>query len=93
MAVTVRDGVARLGDSGAIAGSTLTLAAALRYAVTVAGLPLSEAVVAATTTPAAMLRLTGVGALRPGYVADLVVLDDALQVTRVMRRGRWVTAG
>jgi N-acetylglucosamine-6-phosphate deacetylase len=37
-----------------------------------------------------MLGLDRVGALRPGYRADLVVLDEALDVTRVMRRGRWV---
>ncbi|MGA8210557.1 MAG: N-acetylglucosamine-6-phosphate deacetylase [Nocardioidaceae bacterium] len=90
MAVTVRDGVARLSGSGAIAGSTLTMAAAVRYAVTVAGLPLTEVVRAATTTPATMLGLARVGALRPGYAADLVVLDRDLRVTRVMSRGRWV---
>jgi N-acetylglucosamine-6-phosphate deacetylase len=92
LAVSVRDGVARLDDSGAIAGSTLTMAAAVRYAVTVAGLPLLEVVRAATSTPAAALGLSGVGALRPGHRADLVVLDDAVRVTRVMRSGRWVAA-
>jgi N-acetylglucosamine-6-phosphate deacetylase len=92
LAVSVRDGVARLDDSGAIAGSTLTMAAAVRYAVTVAGLPLREVVRAATSTPAAALGLSGVGALRPGHRADLVVLDDAVRVTRVMRSGRWVAA-
>ena len=90
MEVTVRGGVARLRETGAIAGSTLTLAAAVRYSVTVAGLPLPEVVRAATTTPATMLGLPRVGALRPGYAADLVVLDADLQVDRVMRRGRWV---
>jgi N-acetylglucosamine-6-phosphate deacetylase len=90
MDVTVRDGVARLRDTDTIAGSTLTLAAAVRYAVTVAGLPLTDVVRAATTTPAAMLGLSRVGALRPGYAADLVVLDEDLHVVRVMRRGRWV---
>jgi N-acetylglucosamine-6-phosphate deacetylase len=90
MAVEVRDGVARLADTGAIAGSTLTMAAAVRYAVQVAGLPLEDVVRAATASPAAMLGLERVGALRPGYRADLVVLDEALAVSRVMQRGRWV---
>ena len=89
--VTVRDGVARLA-SGAIAGSTLTMDAALRHAVQVAGLPLVDAVHAATEAPATLLGLPHVGALRPGWYADLVVLDDALAVTRVMRRGRWLAA-
>ncbi len=92
MTVEVRDGVARLAGTGAIAGSTLTLAAAVKYAVGVAGLPIEEVVRAATATPAAMLGLDRVGALRPGSWADLVVLDEELEVSRVMRRGRWVPA-
>ena len=90
MKVHVRGGLATLADTGAIAGSTLTMAAAVRYAANVAGLPIEDVVRAATASPAAMLGLDRVGALRPGYFADLVVLDDALDVTRVMRRGRWV---
>ena len=92
MTVEVRDGVARLAGTGAIAGSTLTMAAAVKYAVGVAGLPIEEVVRAATATPAAMLGLDRVGALRPGSWADLVVLDEELEVSRVMRRGRWVPA-
>jgi len=91
MAVTVRDGVARLTDSEMIAGSTLTMAAAVRYAVREAGLALPDVVRAATTTPATMLGLARVGALRPGFAADLVVLDQDLRVTGVMKAGRWVT--
>ncbi len=90
LGVEVRDGVARLADSGAIAGSTLTMGDAVRYAVTVAGLPLLDVVRAASATPAALLGLDLVGELTPGAVADLVVLDDDLCVQRVMRRGVWV---
>ncbi|WP_211318596.1 N-acetylglucosamine-6-phosphate deacetylase [Nocardioides silvaticus] len=90
LVVEVADGVARLAGSGAIAGSTLTMAAAVRYTVREVGLPLEDAVRAATATPAAMLGLDRVGALRPGHRADLVVLDDDLEVTRVLHRGRWV---
>lgn len=90
MDVEVRDGVARLAGSGTIAGSTLTVAAAVRYAAGVAGVSLAYAVHAASTAPAAMLGLDTVGALRPGLRADLVVLDERLDVARVMRRGSWV---
>jgi N-acetylglucosamine-6-phosphate deacetylase len=90
--VEVRDGVARLASSGAIAGSTATMASAVRFAVRRAGISLEDAVRAATATPAALHGLAGVGALRPGADADLVVLDDDLEVARVMHRGRWVTA-
>jgi N-acetylglucosamine-6-phosphate deacetylase len=90
MTVTVRDGVARLAEGGAIAGSTLTMAAAVKYAVQVAGLPIADVVRAATSSPAALLHLDRVGALRPGYRADLVALDEGLNVVRVLHRGRWV---
>jgi N-acetylglucosamine-6-phosphate deacetylase len=89
LSVEVRDGVARLVSNGAIAGSTLTMASAVRFAVQSGGLPIEEAVRAATTTPAAMLGLERVGALRPGYRADLVVLDEHLDVLAVLDRGSW----
>ena len=88
--VEVRDGVARLTEGGAIAGSTLTMAQAVQYAVAVGGLPLADVVRAATATPAATLGLDRVGALAPGNYADLVVLDASLGVQRVMRHGTWV---
>ncbi|KRF34827.1 N-acetylglucosamine-6-phosphate deacetylase [Nocardioides sp. Soil805] len=94
MAIEVRDGVARLAHDGpgegAIAGSTLTMDAAVRYAVAVAGLPLLDVVHAASTAPARVLGLTDVGALEAGRRADLVVLDDSLEVVRVMRAGAWI---
>lgn len=94
MAIEVRDGVARLADDGsrqgAIAGSTLTMDAAVRYAVRVARLPLLDVVHAASTAPARVLGLDSVGALEPGRRADVVVLDDGLAVVRVMRAGAWI---
>jgi N-acetylglucosamine-6-phosphate deacetylase len=93
MAIEVRDGVARLANGsgdGAIAGSTLTMDAAVRFAVRTAGLPLLDVVHAASTAPAAAWGLADVGAIEPGRRADLVVLDDRLEVVRVMRAGAWL---
>jgi N-acetylglucosamine-6-phosphate deacetylase len=93
MAVEVRDGVARLADGsgdGAIAGSTLTMDAAVRFAVRTAGLALVDVVHAASTAPARAWSLGDVGALEAGGRADLVVLDEGLEVVRVMRAGVWV---
>jgi N-acetylglucosamine-6-phosphate deacetylase len=92
MAVEVRDGVARLADGsrdGAIAGSTLTMDAAVRFAVRTAGLPLLDVVHAASAAPARAWGLGDVGALEAGRRADLVVLDEELEVVRVMRAGAW----
>jgi N-acetylglucosamine-6-phosphate deacetylase len=87
--VVVADRVARLAGTGAIAGSTLTMDAAVRRAVH-AGLSIVDVVRMASTTPASALGLTDVGALVPGRRADLVALDDDLRVVRVMRGGTWV---
>jgi N-acetylglucosamine-6-phosphate deacetylase len=89
-AVTVTDRVARLARGGSIAGSTLTMDAALRQAVA-AGIPLPDASAMASTTPARVLGLDDqVGALEAGLRADLVVLSPDYRVKRVMRAGVWV---
>ncbi|ONH59284.1 N-acetylglucosamine-6-phosphate deacetylase [Frankia sp. CcI49] len=91
--VRVRGGEARLAADGALAGSTLTMDAAVRRAVR-AGLPIETAVAAAATTPARVLGLRGsCGAIEPGLAADLVVLDADLAVTGVLAGGRWAGAG
>ena len=88
LAVEVRDGCARLAAGGAIAGSTLTLDAALRHAVTVAGVPLPHAVRALTETPARAIGREGeLGRIAPGFVADAVLLDDDLEITGVWAAG------
>ncbi len=91
MDVRVRNGIARLPDSGSIAGSTLTMDTALRRAVQDLGIPIIDASLAAATNPARLLDLN-TGALKPGLPADLVVLDDTLTVTSVMVRGTWTAA-
>ena len=77
--------------SGAIAGSTATMASVVRHAIA-AGLPVTDVAAAASTTPARVLGLAGrTGALSPGLDADLVVCDEAFGLRAVMRRGEWVT--
>ena len=89
--VSVRNGEARLVPAGSLAGSTLTLDAAVRRAVQQCGLTVAEASRAASGTPARLLGLGDeLGAIAPGLAADLVVLSDDLELTRVMRRGGWL---
>ncbi|MFP3466181.1 N-acetylglucosamine-6-phosphate deacetylase [Leifsonia sp. SIMBA_070] len=86
--VEVRGGVARLAGGGSIAGSTLTLDDALRRAVVEVGIPVEEAVLAVTATPAAAVGRGGdLGRLRPGYVADAVLLDEGFAVRQVFVDG------
>lgn len=89
LAVDVVEGVARLSEGGALAGSTLSLDRAVRTAVEF-GVPLVDAVHAATAAPAAALGWSDVGRLAPGCRADLVALDADLTVQAVLRGGGWV---
>lgn len=84
--VEVREGVARLAEGGAIAGSTLTQDVALRVAVA-AGAPLAVAVRALTSTPAAAVGRPDLGTLAVGALADAVLLDESLHVRRVWTAG------
>jgi N-acetylglucosamine-6-phosphate deacetylase len=78
--VTLLDGVTH-------AGSTLTMDAAIRYAV-VLGIPLHLAAAAAATTPARALGIADrTGSLVAGKYADLVVLNDALATRAVILQG------
>ncbi|MCX4686359.1 N-acetylglucosamine-6-phosphate deacetylase [Kitasatospora purpeofusca] len=93
--VEVKDGVARLVEGGAIAGSTLTLDVAFKRSVTVNGLGLNQAVESLSTVPARLLGLADrVGTLETGKLADLVVVDSTgYDLVAVMRRGEWITGG
>ncbi len=87
--VRVRDGRARLSSTGSLAGSTLTMDDAVRRAVQESGLSMEAASAAASGTPARVLGMADeVGALSPGLAADLVILDDELQIVEVVFAGR-----
>jgi N-acetylglucosamine-6-phosphate deacetylase len=89
--VVVSDGQARLAGNGALAGSTLTLDAAVRAAVREVGLPIEAASAAASGEPARVLGLADrCGAIAPGLDADLVLLDTDLRVRKVMAQGEWM---
>jgi N-acetylglucosamine-6-phosphate deacetylase len=88
--VLVHSGEARLTETGSLAGSTLTMDRALRNAVKASGLSVERASAAASLIPARALgREHELGSIAPGMCADLVVLDDDLQVARVMASGMW----
>ncbi len=87
--VNVTHGVARVVDTGAIAGSTLTQDAALRRAVAF-GVSLPVAVAALTAVPARALGRSDLGALTAGAGGDAVLLDEALSVRAVWAAGERV---
>lgn len=93
-AVRISGGVARLADGHTLAGSTLTMDVVFRRAVRELGVPIQDAVMACSTTPARVLGIADhVGSLEAGRAADLLVLGDDLAVEAVMADGRWITSG
>lgn len=78
-------GGVRLAD-GTLAGSALTMDAALRNLVSI-GLDLADASRRVSAYPAAYLGLADRGVLQVGAYADLVVLDENLQVQAVYVEG------
>jgi N-acetylglucosamine-6-phosphate deacetylase len=87
--VQVTGGEARLAN-GTIAGSTLTMGAAVKRAVQQVGMSLVEAANAASLVPATLLGVADrFGSLRPGRAADLVVTDADLNIRAVMISGEW----
>lgn len=94
MTYEVRDGVGMVQDGSAFAGSTTFLDGMLRVAVHDLGVPLPDAVRAASRTPARVLGLDErLGSLTPGRDADLVVCDRDLIPLETLVAGRTVACG
>ena len=80
--ITAIDGVVR-NAAGALAGSALDMASAVRNSVHLLGLPLDEACRMAAQYPAEFLGIGGThGRIAAGYRADLVLLDGEVCVQR-----------
>ncbi|MGE5506930.1 MAG: N-acetylglucosamine-6-phosphate deacetylase [Chitinophagales bacterium] len=83
-------GVGWLPDKTSFASSVVTFNVLLRTMVTLAGVPLADAVKMASTTPARLIGLTGKGVLAEGFDADLVLLNDDFTVALTAVEGRIV---
>lgn len=82
------DGSVIRDDTGRLAGSALTLDLAVRNLVAFTGAEPSAALVAASATPARVIGEPDRGDIRVGAAADLVILDDALEVVATIVGGR-----
>ena len=84
--VNVSGGIARNAE-GKLAGSTLTLDRALRNMLAL-GIPIRDVLPMLTSNPARLLGLgERKGCLKAGADADLILLDDRLEIAGVMTRG------
>jgi N-acetylglucosamine-6-phosphate deacetylase len=85
----VEDGVARSADR-VLVGSTVPMIEAIRHLVAL-GAPLAGALAAASEVPARIASRPELGRLEPGSAANVVVLDDRLEIVRVLAAGEDVT--
>jgi len=84
--IEIANGAPPTREDGVLAGTVLTMIEAVRN-VHALGIPFEDAVGAATTVPARILGRTDVGVLEPGSPADVVVLDDRLEIVDVLCAG------
>lgn len=88
--VIVEDGVAKLPNRSAFAGSVATCDTLVRNMVTLADVPLTDAVKMMSATPARILNIPKKGLIKEGYDADLVIFDDDINIKRTIIGGRVV---
>lgn len=92
--VIIEDGVCKLADRSAIAGSIATMDRLVRTAVQKAGIPLEDVARMCSETPA---KIMGVydrkGSIDAGKDADIMMFDKDLNLTGVVQMGREVELG
>ena len=86
----IEDGVCKLLDRSAFAGSIATADVLLRVLINEAKIPVFEAVKLLTVNPAKVMNLDCKGSLKPGFDADIVVFDGGVSVEAVFVRGNMV---
>jgi N-acetylglucosamine-6-phosphate deacetylase len=86
VAIEIADGGVPVREDGVLAGTVLTMIEAVRN-LHALGIRFEDAVGAATAVPARIIGRTDLGVLEPGGLADVVVLDDRLEIVRVLCGG------
>lgn len=86
--VIIEDGVAKLPDRSAFAGSVATTDRLVRTMIKIAEVPLVEAVKMMTLTPARMMKIDQQkGSIQKGKDADFVIFDDNINVSHTILEG------
>lgn len=88
MPCIIEDGVAKLTDRSAFAGSVATADRLIRTMVQKAGLSIPAAVAMMTKNPAWVMNLTTKGELKAGCDADIVLFDDNIDIQKVFVMGK-----
>jgi N-acetylglucosamine-6-phosphate deacetylase len=85
--VIIEDGVAKLLDRTALAGSVATTDRLARTMTQLAEVPLADTVRMLTSTPASIMGLKNKGILAPGMDADIIMFDENIHVAMTMVEG------
>lgn len=87
--VIVEDGVAKLLDRSAFAGSVATTDRLVRTMVREGGVGILDAVKMVTANPARIMGLSAAkGSIAPGYDADIVIFDDNIDIYNTIIKGK-----
>ena len=86
----IEDGVGKMMDRQAFVGSVATTDRLLKNMVTLGGAPIEEVSKMMSATPARVMGYTDRGTIEAGKRADLVIVNDALDVTEVYLNGERV---
>ena len=90
VAYVIEDGVAKLADRSAFAGSIATADVLVRTCVKKVGISLASAVKMMTEVPARIMGLTTKGKLCEGFDADVVIFDEDINVYATIVGGKRV---
>jgi N-acetylglucosamine-6-phosphate deacetylase len=89
--VIIEDGVAKLPDRSSFAGSVATADRLVRSMITLAEIPLEDAVKMISATPARILGVQNKkGSLSVGKDADILIFDDTITISMTMINGNIV---
>lgn len=87
--VLVEEGVAKLSDKSAFAGSTATANRLIRTMMDMADVSLVNAVKMLSTTPARIMKLNDrIGSIKKGMDADLIIFNNELEINRTISKGK-----
>ncbi|MBE6596481.1 MAG: N-acetylglucosamine-6-phosphate deacetylase [Ruminococcaceae bacterium] len=86
----IEDGVCKLMDRSAFAGSIATADRLVRVAVKEAGIPLHDAIKMITATPARIMKLHSKGIISPDMDADFAVFDENIAIKNVFAKGNLI---
>lgn len=88
--VLIEDGVAKMPDRKAFAGSVVTADRVVRNMIKLADTPLCDAVRMMTSTPARVVGIKNKGILARGYDADIIIFDDDIDIKKTIVAGKAV---